>query len=94
MTENLHQSVLAGFLEDKDVILAQQRILDLDPEVPMLAMRMDTALASFRALMEKAIAEERVQAAGGEGSEHGWPAGSDGGRLAAGSIDKDLLQGE
>jgi vanillate O-demethylase monooxygenase subunit len=62
VTENLHQSVLAGFLEDKDVILAQQRILDLDPDVPMLAMRMDTALASFRALMEKAIAEERVQA--------------------------------
>jgi phenylpropionate dioxygenase-like ring-hydroxylating dioxygenase large terminal subunit len=63
VTENLHGSILAGFLEDKEVILAQQRILDLDPDVPMLAMRMDTALASFRALIEKAIAEERMPAA-------------------------------
>ena len=59
VTENLTQSVRAGFLEDKDIILAQQRTLELDPDVPMLAMRMDTALASFRAMLEKAIAEER-----------------------------------
>jgi phenylpropionate dioxygenase-like ring-hydroxylating dioxygenase large terminal subunit len=59
VTENLRQSVLAGFQEDRDIILAQQRILDLDPSAPMLAMRMDTALASFRSLVEKAIREER-----------------------------------
>jgi vanillate O-demethylase monooxygenase subunit len=59
VTESLTRSVLAGFLEDKDIIVAQQRILDLDPGVPMLAMRMDTALASFRALLEKSIDEER-----------------------------------
>jgi vanillate O-demethylase monooxygenase subunit len=76
VTENLHQSVLAGFLEDKEVIMAQQRILDLDPDVPMLAMRMDTALASFRALMEKAIAEERVQAAGAVAPSAGGAASS------------------
>ena len=60
VTENLTRSVLAGFEEDKDIILAQQRILDLAPDAPMLAMRMDTALASFRDIMEKAIAEERA----------------------------------
>src|SRR5580658_39831 len=60
VTENLTQSVLVGFQEDKDIILAQQRILDLAPDAPMLAMRMDTALASFRDIMEKAIAEERT----------------------------------
>jgi phenylpropionate dioxygenase-like ring-hydroxylating dioxygenase large terminal subunit len=59
VTESLTASVHAGFLEDKDIILAQQRILELDPDTPMLAMRMDTALASFRAMMEKAIADER-----------------------------------
>jgi len=59
VTKNLTQSVLAGFQEDMDIILAQQRILDLAPDAPMLAMRMDTALASFRTMMEKAIAEER-----------------------------------
>jgi len=46
VTENLRQSVLAGFQEDKDIIVAQQRILDLAPDAPMLAMRMDTALSS------------------------------------------------
>lgn len=60
VTENLHQSVLAGFEEDRDIILAQQRILDLDPAAPMLAMRMDTALSSFRAILEKAIREEQA----------------------------------
>jgi vanillate O-demethylase monooxygenase subunit len=60
VTANLHQSVLAGFQEDRDIILAQQKILDLDPSTPMLAMRMDTALASFRSLIEKAIREERA----------------------------------
>jgi phenylpropionate dioxygenase-like ring-hydroxylating dioxygenase large terminal subunit len=64
VTENLHQSVLAGFQEDMDIILAQQRILDLDPSAPMLAMRMDTALASFRSLMQKAIGEEHTLATG------------------------------
>jgi vanillate O-demethylase monooxygenase subunit len=58
VTENLRQSVLAGFQEDMDIIVAQQRILDLAPDAPMLAMRMDTALASFRSMVGKAIAEE------------------------------------
>lgn len=64
VTENLTASVRAGFLEDRDMILAQQRILDLNPDAPMLAMRMDAALASFRALVERAIAAERGLAAG------------------------------
>ena len=58
VTEKLAQSVLAGFEEDRDIILAQQKILDLAPDSPMLAMRMDVALASFRSMLEKAIAEE------------------------------------
>jgi len=58
VTEDLTKSVLAGFLEDKDIILAQQRILDLNPDAPMLAMRMDTALASFRTMLDQAIAAE------------------------------------
>jgi vanillate O-demethylase monooxygenase subunit len=58
VTENLRTSVLAGFMEDKAIIVAQQRILDLDPNAPMLAMRMDAALAGFRSLLEKAIESE------------------------------------
>jgi phenylpropionate dioxygenase-like ring-hydroxylating dioxygenase large terminal subunit len=60
VTESLTQSVRAGFMEDKDIILAQQRILDLKPDAPMLAMRMDTGLASFRALIDRAIDDERA----------------------------------
>jgi vanillate O-demethylase monooxygenase subunit len=60
VTENLRTSVLSGFQEDKDIILAQQSILDLNPNAPMLAMRMDVALASFRAMLMRAIADERV----------------------------------
>jgi vanillate O-demethylase monooxygenase subunit len=63
VTKNLRDSVLAGFQEDMDIILAQQRILDLAPDAPMLAMRMDTALAGFRTLVEKAIAEEQSEPA-------------------------------
>ena len=62
VTESLKESVLSGFMEDKDIILAQQRILDLDPNTPMLAMRMDTALASFRSLIGKAIQAQQCPA--------------------------------
>jgi vanillate O-demethylase monooxygenase subunit len=61
VTDSLTRSVLAGFQEDRDMILAQQRILDLDPQAPMLALRMDTALASFRTMLEKAIAGEQSE---------------------------------
>jgi vanillate O-demethylase monooxygenase subunit len=60
VTESLRTSVLAGFLEDKDIILAQQKILDLNPNAPMLAVRMDMALASFRSMLMRAVAEERL----------------------------------
>lgn len=60
VTLNLRDSVLAGFQEDKDIILARQRILEFSPDAPMLAMRMDAALASFRTMVETAIAEERT----------------------------------
>ena len=77
VTQNLAEAVRAGFLEDKDMILAQQRILDLDPEVPMLGMRMDTALASFRTLIEKAIGRRarRPAAAGAGGKAFALPSG-------------------
>ena len=74
--ESAPTACCAGFLEDKDIILAQQRILDLDPDAPMLAMRMDTALASFRAQLGKAIAAEREAATTG-GAAGGRPGGRD-----------------
>jgi phenylpropionate dioxygenase-like ring-hydroxylating dioxygenase large terminal subunit len=60
VTERLTESVLAGFYEDRDIIVAQQRALILEPEAPMVAMRMDVALFTFRTLMEEAIAQENI----------------------------------
>ena len=62
VTESLRKSVLDGFQEDKDIILAQQRALDMDSDTPMLGMRMDAALANFRSLLDKAIVEESATA--------------------------------
>ena len=63
VTKNLTQSVMEGFDEDKEIILAQQRILDLNPDAPMLGLRMDLALTRFRDLLKKAIDEESNSAA-------------------------------
>jgi phenylpropionate dioxygenase-like ring-hydroxylating dioxygenase large terminal subunit len=62
VTGRLTESVLEGFMEDKDIILAQQRVLDLNPGPPMLRMRMDVALEIFRSMLGKAIARERSEA--------------------------------
>ena len=59
VTENLRLAVLAGFQEDKDIIEAQQRVLNMDPTFRMLGLRMDTALGNFRLLVEKALADEQ-----------------------------------
>ena len=62
VTQGLRDAVLAGFQEDLDIITAQQRMLDLDPDFKMLGLRMDTALGHFRQLVEKTIAVEAVAA--------------------------------
>jgi phenylpropionate dioxygenase-like ring-hydroxylating dioxygenase large terminal subunit len=58
VTEKLTASILEGFDEDKRMITAQQRILELDAEVPLVALRMDVALAAFRTLLQRAIEGE------------------------------------
>jgi len=66
VTEGLRSSVLAGFIEDKNMITAQQRVLDLDPDFQMLGMRMDRGLRMFRSLVDKLIKSERESAAVGD----------------------------
>jgi len=60
VTESLRVSVLEGFQEDKDIITAQQRVLDFDPDFKMLGMRMDAGLANFRSLVEKTLEREQA----------------------------------
>lgn len=63
VTQGLRDAVLAGFKEDYDMIVAQQRVLDLDPDFRMLGLRMDTALGHFRQLVDKTLAAERTHSA-------------------------------
>jgi len=64
VTRSLTDSVLAGFDEDRQIILAQQRSLDLRPDFRMLGLRMDTALGLYRRKLEQLIqAEQRESAA-------------------------------
>jgi len=65
VTEKLTASILEGFDEDKRMITSQQRILELDAQVPLVALRMDVALAAFRTLLQRAI---EAESAGGESS--------------------------
>lgn len=59
ITRGLTDSVLAGFDEDRQIILAQQRSLDLRPDFPMLGLRMDSALGLFRRKLEQLIHAEQ-----------------------------------
>ena len=52
--------MLAGFEEDRETILAQQRMLEMDPDFPRLAQRMDSAPGLFRQLMQRLIAAENA----------------------------------
>ena len=52
-------SVPEGFQEDKAIITAQLRVLDLDPHFKMLGMRMYVGLANFRSIVEKTLEREK-----------------------------------
>lgn len=57
---SLHQSLIEGFLEDKHLIEAQQQVLDADPGFEMQAVVADAALAHFRRVFDRLLAEEQA----------------------------------
>lgn len=59
LTQGIFQSLLTAFEEDRDMITAQHRTIQLDPEAPMLPLAMDAALVQFRRLLAERIAVER-----------------------------------
>lgn len=63
VTRRLADAVLAGFEEDRQMILAQQANLAAGPDRPMLALRMDKALFAFRKMIDSALRAERAAAA-------------------------------
>ena len=62
LTETVHQTVVTAFHEDKGMIEAQQRIIDLDPGAPMKAIKHDAGVFAVRKLIAEAM-EERTAAA-------------------------------
>lgn len=53
VTASIHQSVVVAFEEDRRMITAQSRSLDLKPDFNMIPIRADRALGLFRSLVKK-----------------------------------------
>jgi vanillate O-demethylase monooxygenase subunit len=60
ISRSLQQSLIEGFMEDKHLIEAQQKVLDADPEFRMQAVAADAALSHFRWTFDKLVSAERA----------------------------------
>lgn len=58
MTDLLYQNVHTAFLEDLDIIEAQQKNIDTRPDAPRVDMNHDTGGITARRMLERFIAEE------------------------------------
>ena len=59
LDEKVLQSVIEAFLEDVDIIEAQQKVIEMDPHAPMLPISMDKALLTVRREVDRLIESER-----------------------------------
>jgi vanillate O-demethylase monooxygenase subunit len=64
ISRSLHASLIEGFMEDKAIIEAQQKVLDADPDFRMLAVAADGPLMHFRRTLDRLIAAEQACAEG------------------------------
>jgi len=58
LVDNVYNSLVQAFNEDRDMITAQARIIAMKPEAPMLPLAMDSALIRFRRLVDEALRAE------------------------------------
>ena len=56
---SLRHSLEEGFLEDKSIIEAQQKVFDADPDYQLLAIRADAPLSHFRWAFNQRLAAEK-----------------------------------
>jgi phenylpropionate dioxygenase-like ring-hydroxylating dioxygenase large terminal subunit len=63
ISRSLLDSLIEGFMEDKEIIERQQRTLDEDPSFQMLGILADAPLAHFRRVLERLIQAEQVSVA-------------------------------
>jgi vanillate O-demethylase monooxygenase subunit len=63
MTNMLHEQTVIAFNEDKAILEAEQRIVDLDPAAPQIDVMGDTGGLQSRRIVDRLLAEERSRAA-------------------------------
>ena len=61
IVQSIHDSLLLAFEEDRAMITAQARVLELGPEAPMVPLAMDAALIRFRRLVQAELEAERAR---------------------------------
>ena len=61
VSESLRDSMLAGFWEDKVIIEAQQKLLELDDPFQPRGLVADVAFSHFRKAWDKLIREEQAK---------------------------------
>jgi vanillate O-demethylase monooxygenase subunit len=54
----MKKSVVTAFLEDVDMLEAEQKIIDLKPEAPQIDVMGDTGGLQARRIVERLLAEE------------------------------------
>ena len=59
ITESIHQSQRAAFLEDKRILEAQQRMIDESAPTPMTPIAADSGLSQYRWLLQQRINTEQ-----------------------------------
>jgi vanillate O-demethylase monooxygenase subunit len=57
---SLLDSLIEGFMEDKEIIEEQQKMLDADPSFKLIAVAADVALSHFRYTLDKMIQAEQA----------------------------------
>ena len=63
VSRSLRDSLIEGFMEDKHIIEAQQKMLDEDRDFRMQAIAADAALSHFRLTLSKRVAAEQAEEA-------------------------------
>jgi phenylpropionate dioxygenase-like ring-hydroxylating dioxygenase large terminal subunit len=58
VTESIDQSQKRAFIEDKQILEAQQRMIDSTPESPMVAIAADAGLMQYRRLLAELLDQE------------------------------------
>ncbi|MEM9684939.1 MAG: aromatic ring-hydroxylating dioxygenase subunit alpha, partial [Pseudomonadota bacterium] len=66
LDDGILTSVVEAFLEDREIIEAQQRVIDLDPDAPMAPIAADRALLKIGREINRAIEAESLTAEAAE----------------------------